>query len=319
MPIEFSLETLPPADRLATWHEVIWKNYVPLDITTDVAAPARLVGTVSTSTLADIRIATSSSSAAHEIVRTRRLAAADDQSWVMVGRQQRGRGRVAQWGNEAELAPGDLVLWDTRTPYEIRFPGEWRMQVFQFRPERLGLGDETIRQIAGRRFAASDAFFRSVSAYLDVLTTMADEGIGEADDIAASTAGLVQAATERLRGHAPTPTDLPDGFRLRVLAFVDANLVDLGLCAGSVAHAFGVSVRQLHRAFSGAERTIGQEIRYRRLSAARNELADPRCRHRTIAAVARGWGYPDPAHFSREFKRLYGVTPAQWRTAAGGR
>ncbi|MBC2907908.1 helix-turn-helix domain-containing protein [Streptomyces sp. PSKA01] len=51
----------------------------------------------------------------------------------------------------------------------------------------------------------------------------------------------------------------------------------------------------------------------RRLEGARNDLAASGHSHRTIDAVARNWGFTNPAFFSRRFRQTYGTTPSQWR------
>ncbi|ALV53938.1 hypothetical protein GCM10010250_31380 [Streptomyces althioticus] len=45
----------------------------------------------------------------------------------------------------------------------------------------------------------------------------------------------------------------------------------------------------------------------------RRELAGPHGRSRTIAVIGRRWAFVDAAHFSRVFKRAYGMTPREWR------
>jgi AraC-like DNA-binding protein len=53
----------------------------------------------------------------------------------------------------------------------------------------------------------------------------------------------------------------------------------------------------------------------RRIEAARQHLTDP---YRTVAEVAAAVGFGDPAHFSRKFKQLAGMTPSEWRNAHAG-
>lgn len=51
---------------------------------------------------------------------------------------------------------------------------------------------------------------------------------------------------------------------------------------------------------------------------AAEELLRRESRHRSIAAIARSWGFRDPSHFARRFLAAYGVTPKEWRRRQGG-
>jgi AraC-like DNA-binding protein len=72
-------------------------------------------------------------------------------------------------------------------------------------------------------------------------------------------------------------------------------------------------VRYLHRLFEAQDTTVAAWIRRRRLERCRRDLADPAFRGVPVSAVAARWGLPDPAHFSRLFRRTYGLPPAEYR------
>lgn len=305
------LASFSPTDRLPLWQEVIWRSYVRLDIHATIEEPARFAGAVTTSQIGDMRIASSASTAAQRITRSRRLTGQGDEPMVMVGRQVRGRGRVRQAGSEACLSFGDFVLWDTETPYDIAFTKDWGMQVFQFPSSLLPLPEREIRWVFGRSFPVTDPFFRGVSHYLDSLTELGDEvapGL-----IVQSSIHLITAAAERRCGLQAPILQPREDLRRRALAHVETHLADPALSADDIARATYVSVRSLHRAFTGQELTLAQEIRDRRMLRIQRDLADPRFAARTIESIARRWGYPSPAHFSREFTRHVGVSPARWR------
>jgi transcriptional regulator GlxA family with amidase domain len=59
---------------------------------------------------------------------------------------------------------------------------------------------------------------------------------------------------------------------------------------------------------------IARYVRTRRLERARELLLAPE--GRTVADVAVECGLPDPAHFSRLFRREYGVPPVHYRRDA---
>ncbi len=94
-------------------------------------------------------------------------------------------------------------------------------------------------------------------------------------------------------------------------AYVRRHLTEPGLDAERIARAHAVSVRHLYRVCAAAGMSLEQEVIAQRLEGARAELAGPG--DRSVAVVARRWGFPDPSHFAREFRRRVGMTPTEYR------
>lgn len=83
--------------------------------------------------------------------------------------------------------------------------------------------------------------------------------------------------------------------------------------AARIAAAHGISVRRLDAVLPRPGLSLGDHVRARRLAECRRELAGPHGRSRTIAATGRRWGFVDATHFSKVFKRAYGISPRDWR------
>lgn len=101
----------------------------------------------------------------------------------------------------------------------------------------------------------------------------------------------------------------------RALADIGARLADPALQPDDVARLQGVSRRYLDRAFHGLlGASVAETIRQRRLERAAADLGVPGS---TAAEVGYRWGFRDPSHFTRAFKRRFGRTPIAWRNGAG--
>jgi AraC-like DNA-binding protein len=54
-------------------------------------------------------------------------------------------------------------------------------------------------------------------------------------------------------------------------------------------------------------------LRTQRLAGAARDLANATHPHDNIAAIAYSWGFPDQANFTRAFRKVYGISPREYR------
>ncbi len=105
-----------------------------------------------------------------------------------------------------------------------------------------------------------------------------------------------------------------DDLQGQVCALVSSLLTSRRCSAATVAAALGMSERSLQRKL-GNEGTSFRELQERvRQSLAVNYLRERQFR---LTDVAEMLGYADLSVFSRSFKRWFGLSPKQWRMAAG--
>jgi AraC-like DNA-binding protein len=121
---------------------------------------------------------------------------------------------------------------------------------------------------------------------------------------------------ERAGGQPSDPAVLRRSLLLGVCAWIDAHLGEPDLDPDTIARANHVSVRYLHRLFHDEGTSVARWVRERRLDNCRRDLEDPAQAQRGVVAIARRWGFADPAHFSKIFKASYGEPPGP---SLGGR
>jgi AraC-like DNA-binding protein len=88
------------------------------------------------------------------------------------------------------------------------------------------------------------------------------------------------------------------------------------LSAAAVAALLGVTPRYIHLLLEETGRSFTHHLLERRLENAARLLRDPRWYPRRIGDIALEAGFTDLSHFSRAFRRRYGVTPSDVREAA---
>ncbi len=105
---------------------------------------------------------------------------------------------------------------------------------------------------------------------------------------------------------------------LRVKAFVDENLNDPSLGPEQVARGVGLSSRYINRLFEAEQGSLGRTIWQRRLERCAARLRDLAWAHVSISALAMEHGFNDLSHFSRVFRRRYGLSPREYRAGGSG-
>lgn len=250
------------------------------------------------------------------LLRTAKQARQDAAPVVALSVQLSGDARHEQLGHRQVVAPGKLMVMDLSAPYDFAWSGHGGAGCLQIPFEQLGLPVDVIRRAAPN--LRTSPLHDLVTGHLQHLVR--DAGRLSADPAADA---LGQAAVELCRAllasaaHAePHARAVHDETLLRqVRAYVRHHLTDPGLRPESIAAAHSISVRYLYALCARAGFSLEQWIIGERLQAAREELARPSARGRTIAVVARRWGFTDATHFTRRFRAAYGLTPSQWRAA----
>ncbi|WP_254886058.1 helix-turn-helix domain-containing protein [Streptomyces sp. NA02950] len=310
-----STASVPAADRLAYWHEVIERTCVPLDITPIADEPFR--GMVTTDRLGCLQISTVEGDA-NRVRRTARLIAKAEGEHVNLGVQGRNSGVVAQDGREALLGPGDLTFYDTTRPYALRFAEPFRMRLFSVPRQALGLSEPDLQRITAVTLRPDTGTAALVARFLSRLAAEAPSYPPRIGDMLARNAVdlLSTLIAERL-GQDTTDT-AGTAMRLRIQTFIDRHLSDPDLSPQAIAAEHHVSVRYVHRLFEAEGTTVSRWIQRRRLEACRRELGRPGTGGPSVSAVAHRFGFTSPSHFSRTFRIAYGMSPRQWRAIAGG-
>ena len=74
----------------------------------------------------------------------------------------------------------------------------------------------------------------------------------------------------------------------------------------------GITVSYLHKIFLQNNTTMMQYVLAERLELCRRDIAKAD-RSGGISQVAYGWGFNDASHFSRSFRKRFGVSPREYR------
>ncbi|MDC0739302.1 helix-turn-helix domain-containing protein [Cognatishimia sp. SS12] len=204
---------------------------------------------------------------------------------------------------------GDLILYDTNTPYMHGFPGDMRQVIFEIpgAPFRKRFGNWDLREAL--RLDSTLAHSKTICQ--DLFTLNFDS---PAASVETQIWDVVAAAYDLANGQMRTAYQSQIFKRIR--RYITANLADPDLSPSSIATALGISVRQLNRLFSTEIHSVQRHIYAERLQRCKDELLQDHTNPVSISDIAFKWGFKSQAHFARKFREEFGGTPSEFRAAA---
>jgi AraC-like DNA-binding protein len=230
---------------------------------------------------------------------------------------------VTQGGRQARLSMAEFAVYDTRRPYEVACGVDQdrptRLLTFMFPPALLPLSRSRLPGLTAMRIPATTGLGDLTAQFLLQLANNVDH-YSPAEAARLSTAALEVLATRLGRelelGDWSTAETRRHALLTTVQAFIQQHLGDSWLSPGTIAAAHHMSLRSLHQLFHDEGLTVAGWIRQRRLERCRRDLADPALASRPVAAVAARWGFSSAADFSRAFRAIHGMPPAEYRRCA---
>ncbi|MFJ6905067.1 helix-turn-helix transcriptional regulator [Streptomyces griseoluteus] len=211
------------------------------------------------------------------------------------------------------VTPGRICIRDTKASWEFLCTPSTRVRVVRI-PRHLVLSHAASPKALSQAYL-SDVTVPEVRFLLNFLEAIEKSsgdlgGSTTARSIALDTSAALFAGI--LSGR-PDP-QLRDHSNVVLLAaknVVVRNLDRHDLSPAMVAKMVGVSLRTLHRSFSEPDESLMSFVRRQRLQRAHGELVNLG-RQASVSEIAARWHFADASHFIRNFKSLYGTTPAAY-------
>lgn len=307
-----STDVVPAKERLDYWHEATNSLFPP----TRLRRPSYegFYGKVSWLGLGEVTLADIVSTSL-EVTRSENEIRGQDDRWFEFNIQIEGEGDFSQDGRDVVTGPRSMVLYDSRKPYAMRFRGPYRQ--LSLKVPRAALRDRlpNADALVARHVPAGTVPGRFI---YDLACGLCEAPEAMPDAIAARLEDHVLdlLATALLGAAAPATVSVNRLSQLeRIKRFILAHLDDPDLGPREIATANRVSLRSLYELFEAEDWQVARFIQAQRLDRIRRDLADPLKRGLPIYTIALDRGFKDVSHFSRAFRRQYGVAPREYRNS----
>ena len=243
----------------------------------------------------------------HRIAHTVSRTPASEHPYVKILFQTHGISYFEQSGRHIEVMPGDCLAYDVSCPHTIVSPGLTRHEVVIVPKELLQERGFRLAKMSACKLSARTGTGRIAHDFVHA-------AFGEAPKLSPHTASgvadtLIDLLLLPLRDvGAVFDRSGPAALHLRAQAFIREHLRDPDLSIDQISAALGCSKRYLHMLFSEKGMTVSDYIWHARLQHCRQELEAQG--GKTITDVAFSWGFSSSSHFSRVFRKYFGIAPS---------
>jgi AraC-like DNA-binding protein len=304
MTTHFDTSAIPERDRFEFWQDVICRTYVSVsctvlegDLDAEVAVHPFGVGL-----LTDVSSSAMGYCRTHDDIRQ---SPSDELQFCLI---ENGRLSVEQGGRQAVLGPGDIGLYDNARPFSLLFGEQYKALILKLPRPVLTARIPDIDKLTALRFpgdsrlgALANSVMRESARLGDFTDTRLTTRVcGSVVDILA-----ISLENELVGRQANDSRQLAQIERIK--RYMLERLGDAELDIEGIAADCHVAPRTIHRLFATEGTTTIRWLWQQRLAASYRALAEGHVRQVSEAAI--NYGFSDFSHFTRAFKKAFGVVP----------
>lgn len=302
-PTQLSLQSLQ------NWRDLASDHFLKLDCQAPDNFRARaLIARFGSSLAAEMHVSAS------RVLRRRRDAENSQVAFFKLFWQLSGSSRIEQGNHSAKLESGMWSIYDTTREYSIESSDRSRFMVLLMPQTECYGWSTSVGALAGQPLDGRGTPSIVMASLAGMLRDGSTLDPASQATLQGSTVALIERALENQLTRTGLSAKVNNNSRLeQVKGYIQHNLANTHLTPETIAQAFAISRRSLYNLFLDQRTTPRAFIQQARLERACTLLAHPEWRERTVAQIALGCGYTDPAHFSRAFTARFGMPPSAWR------
>jgi AraC-like DNA-binding protein len=302
----YSTKPVAPKDRFAYWTDVISSLHCVADSEASAASP--FDAQLAIHSVGCIRVSEIQSAALSYRRNARNLSDAPSDSYLF-SLLSEGQGKLEQGGRQVIQNPGEMVLYDTARNFNYDFPGDYRMVVMNIPRKQLLCRLPEAERMTAMKFSSSSMMGSLLSSMIrSSVDLIVPDNLSAAAKVSSSFIDILAAAMECEFGETKGLGNRHSDLLAKAKDYMLANIDDPDMDMDAISSMLGASSRTLSRLFAAEGTTAMQWLWQQRLALSYTALTEGRARQ--IAEVAVSNGFSNFSHFSRAFKKQYGVPPS---------
>lgn len=305
----FSTDLLPEKDRFDYWMDVVCRTLLNLDCEYREDQP--FFGELRHSGFAGIEVV-EMRARPHVFMRTKAHLSRLDQDAMVMSIPLTATSEKSVNNLCLPSVKGDISLYDGTREQELYVQSDIHALVIQVPKVLFGDHLSDVSMYDATIVPTATPLGRLVSDFfLQLIHTMPQCGVE--DRIAARDMFLSMLSISLSAKNIATLelADVKKGVLAQIQNYIRAHCHNQQLLPAQIAHRFHMSVRYLYKLFDDECYTVGQFIQHCRLERSAYLLVTWPTLH--VAQVAYRSGFSDPSHYSRTFKKAYGMGPKEYR------
>jgi AraC-like DNA-binding protein len=250
----------------------------------------------------------------HGVKASRVVQRSHDVDSIKLILQIEGRSIFQQNGRTFALGPKSWIVYDPTRPYQLN--NQSRIEQILLQVPRHNFSTMALERLSAPQVLVDDpaglprviaAFVRSTMDEMATFDELAGARVG--DSLTRLAITMLSAGEKGDDADSCTLRTL----RARVKAYIESNLVRNDLDIEEIARRMGCSRRYVFRAFQLTDTTPSQYIWDLRLERTKERLTAGSFNGGSISEIAFSCGFSSAAHFSRAFRKRYGMSPSDTR------
>lgn len=303
--VSFDTSEVTPSKRLEYWQNSVRAG----DGLKLLCSTSNFLAQIQSRDLGQFKIFGLKTHTPHRSVRTEAL-----EDVCFVNLQRESDGVVFRGDHEMNMRPGSMTIYRASKGYEIDVPSGSSSIVLAMPMHQLE------RDVPNFGRHLEDALPYNPHL-IDMLAGLCESVLSNSDPLRQTVVDGVSASVRHMLLAILNDTQSSSDFGPtvgqsaiinRIKSFVLENIADPELSPAKVAACTGITVSYLHKVYRQEQTTLMQFVFSARLERCRADIAKYG-RSANVSQIAFSWGFNDASHFTRSFRKKFGLSPREYR------
>ena len=303
--LEWSTDQYSPQHKIEAWYQMLCESHLPWSI--DKTPNKTFNANMHLHSFNGYRLIKCICDPLSGFRDMQQFAQSDD-AYLNILYLRSGREHLRIDYRDIHLQAGDIVLWDSTRKMSFTVSERLEKLTLMIPETSLTSVFPNAHEYSGIPISGKFGMGAMFANHLNALEHgMADIGV---ESVTALMKPTMEMLATMMETHTTvSPSTMKYILLNRVKHFIISHLGEENLTPSTIAEAHNISPRYLHVLFEEVGTSVSTWIKLRRLERCKDEIFSASLSKRPLSDIAYKWGFNHPSHFSKVFKKEYGLSP----------